>query len=448
MASTLFPPDFIWGAATSAFQIEGSPLADGAGPSNWQAFCHEPGRVINNDHGDLACDHYRRYPEDIRLMQEIGLGAYRFSINWARIFPEGRGRLNVAGLDFYKRLLDKLEVAGITPYVTLHHWDYPLALSERGGWQERDSAPWFADYSAAIFQALGTRISHWSTFNEPWVMVHEGYVAGSHPPGVTDMTKARVATHNILRAHGMAVQAFRAETQGEIGIVVNLEPKDPASDSALDLAATRRADAWMNRQFLDPLLLGHYPEELEELWGNTGQPIAEEDFRLIQTPIDFVGINYYSRSVVRNAPQNAPFRTDRVEPLAERTTDMGWEIFPEGLTRCLLWVKDRYGEIPLYITENGAAFDDGPNAEGRITDQRRTNYFRSHLLAAHKAIAAGAPLKGYFAWSLLDNFEWAFGYAKRFGLIHVDFKTQTRTLKDSAHFYREVIQTGGANLEE
>lgn len=303
MASTLFPPDFIWGAATSAFQIEGSPLADGAGPSNWQAFCHEPGRVINNDHGDLACDHYRRYPEDIRLMQEIGLGAYRFSINWARIFPEGRGPLNVAGLDFYKRLLDKLEVAGITPYVTLHHWDYPLALSERGGWQERDSAPWFADYSAAIFQALGTRISHWSTFNEPWVMVHEGYVAGSHPPGVTDMTKARVATHNILRAHGMAVQAFRAETQGEIGIVVNLEPKDPASDSALDLAATRRADAWMNRQFLDPLLLGHYPEELEELWGNTGQPIAEEDFRLIQTPIDFVGINYYSRSVVRNAPK-------------------------------------------------------------------------------------------------------------------------------------------------
>ena len=339
-----------------------------------------------------------------------------------------------------------METAGIAPYVTLHHWDSPLALSERGGWQERDSAPWFADYAQVVFQHLGTQVSHWSTFNEPWVMVHEGYVAGSHPPGLTNMAAARQATHNILRAHGLAVQAFRAEAQGEIGIVVNLEPKDPASDSALDLAATRRADAWMNRQFLDPLFLGHYPEELEDIWGASSTPFAEADFRLIQTPIDFLGINYYSRSVVRDAPRSAPFRTDRVEPLAEKTTDMGWEIFPEGLTRCLLWVQSRYGEIPLYITENGAAFNDGPNSEGRITDQRRMNYFRSHLIAAHKALEAGAPLKGYFAWSLLDNFEWAFGYAKRFGLIHVDFETQTRTLKDSAHFYREVIESAGTHL--
>jgi len=448
MASTLFPADFVWGAATSAFQIEGSPLADGAGPSNWQAFCHQPGRVVNDDHGDLACDHYRRYPEDIKLMQEMGLDAYRFSLNWARILPEGRGRLNTAGLDFYKRLLDTLEHAGITPYVTLHHWDYPLALSERGGWRERDSAPWFADYAAVVFQHLGSRVLHWSTFNEPWVMVHEGYVAGSHPPGLSHMAAAREATHNILRGHGLAVQAFRAEAKGEIGIVVNLEPKDPASDSAADLAATRCADAWMNRQFLDPLFLGHYPKELESLWGTSTEQFSEEDFLLIQTPIDYLGINYYSRSVVRDAPHNQPFRFDRMEPPAERTTDMGWEIFPEGLTRCLLWVKERYGEIPLYITENGAAFDDGPNAEGRITDQRRTHYFRDHLLAAHAAIAAGAPLKGYFAWSLLDNFEWAFGYAKRFGLIHVDFETQTRTLKDSAHFYREVIETAGAKLHD
>ena len=448
MATTLFPADFVWGAATSAFQIEGSPLADGAGPSNWQAFCHQPGRVINNDHGDVACDHYRRYPDDIRLMQAIGLQAYRFSLNWSRILPNGRGALNVAGLDFYKRLLDALESAGIAPYVTLHHWDYPLALSERGGWLERDSAPWFADYAAQVFQHLGGRIQHWSTFNEPWVMVHEGFVAGSHPPGLTDIRLAREATHNILRAHGLAVQAFRAETQGEIGIVVNLEPKDSASDSALDLAATHRADAWMNRQFLDPLFLGRYPEELEEIWGASTEAFAEEDFRLIQTPIDFLGINYYSRSIVRDAPLSAPFRTDRVEPPLEKTTDMGWEIFPEGLTRCLLWVTSRYGEIPLYITENGAAFDDGPNTEGRVTDQRRINYFRRHLIAARQAIEAGAPLKGYFAWSLLDNFEWAFGYAKRFGLIHVDFETQTRTLKDSALFYREVIESGGAHLVE
>ena len=445
-SSSLFPSDFIWGAATSAFQIEGSPLADGAGPSNWQAFCHQPGRIVNDDHGDLACDHYRRYPDDIRLMCEMGLGAYRFSINWARILPEGRGPLNIPGLDFYKRILDELEKSGIAPYVTLHHWDYPLALSDKGGWLERDSAPWFADYAALLFRQLGDRIQNWSTFNEPWVIVHEGFVAGSHPPGLQNVRSAGDATHNILRAHGLAVQAFRAEGKGEIGIVVNLEPKYPASDCREDSEATARADAWMNRQFLDPIFLGTYPEELLEIWGVDEKVFDPADLKLIQTPIDFVGINYYSRSVVRDAPLSPPFRSDRVRQTQSKHTDMDWEIYPEGLYRCLTWVTERYGDIPLFITENGAAFDDGPGSDGKINDQRRIEYFRSHLLAAHKAMTAGVPLKGYFAWSLLDNFEWAFGYAKRFGLIHVDFATQERTLKESAGFYRDVIATKGEAL--
>lgn len=446
VSSVLFPPDFVWGAATSAFQIEGSPLADGAGASNWQAFCHQPGRIVNNDHGDIACDHYQRYKEDIELMRQMGLKAYRFSINWARILPEGRGAINLRGLDFYKRILDELDTAGIVPYATLHHWDYPLALGEKGGWLERDSAPWFADYAALLFQQLGDRIQNWATFNEPWVIVHEGYVAGSHPPGLTDHRTAQKATHNILRAHGLAVQAFRAEGQGDIGIVVNLEPKYPSSDQIQDLEATARADAWMNRQFLDPIFFGSYPEELLDIWGIGADLFDSDDFKLIQTPIDFVGINYYSRSVVCNAPQNQPFRADRVRQSQSKHTDMDWEIYPEGLHRCLTWVTERYGQIPLFVTENGAAFDDGPDTEGKIHDQRRIEYFRNHLLAAHKAMTSGVPLKGYFAWSLLDNFEWAFGYAKRFGLIHVDFDTQQRTPKDSAHFYRDVIQSGGAAL--
>ena len=444
--STLFPADFVWGAATSAFQIEGSPLADGAGPSNWQAFCHQPGRIVNDDHGEIACDHYHRYADDVGLMQQLGIGAYRFSLNWARILPNGRGPLNASGIDFYKRLLDTLENAGIQSFATLHHWDYPLALDEKGGWQNRDSSAWFADYAAVLFRQLGDRITSWATFNEPWVIVHEGFVAGTHPPGLQNLLAARSATHNILRGHGMAVQAFRAESKGDIGIVVNLEPKYPASDQATDQEATKRADAWMNRQFLDPIFLGSYPDELEGIWGVPSNTFDPMDLRLIQTPIDFVGINYYSRSVVRNAPRVPHFLAERVEQTSAPATDMGWEIYPEGLSDCLSWVTERYGEIPLYITENGAAFDDGPDEEGRIHDTRRVDYFRSHLLAAHRALQNGVPLRGYFAWSLLDNFEWAFGYAKRFGLIHVDFETQARTLKNSAHFYREVIESSGTIL--
>jgi beta-glucosidase len=442
-----FPPGFVWGAATSAYQIEGSPLADGAGPSNWHRFSHTPGNISNNDHGDLACDHYNRYADDVALMREIGLKAYRFSIAWNRILPEGRGTLNEKGLDFYRRLLDRLHEAGIQPSVTLHHWDLPLALDDQGGWTNPDSAYWFADYAHTLFKALSGQVRQWATLNEPWVIVHEGHLQGSHPPGLRALPKARLATHNLLRGHGFAVQAFRADGgEGEIGLVVNLEPKYAASEQPEDQAAMTRMHAWMNRQYLDPVFLGHYPEELADLHGRSFADFPEEDFRVIQTPIDFLGINYYSRSVVKSAPGLLPFQADRVRQDHLPHTAMDWEVFPEGLKSCLLWIKRRYGEMPLYITENGGAFDDPAPVKSRVADADRVAYLRDHLLAVQEAIAEGVNLKGYFAWSLLDNFEWAFGYSKRFGLIHVDYATQTRTLKDSALFYRRVIDSHGAEL--
>lgn len=434
-----FPEHFLWGAATSAYQIEGSPLADGAGPSNWHRFSHLPGAILNGDHGDVACDHYRRYAEDVDLMRRMGLQAYRFSIAWSRIFPEGRGKPNPRGLDFYRRLLEKLHEAGIQPFVTLHHWDLPLALDELGGWANRDCAAWFGDYAQQVFHALGDQASHWTTLNEPWVIVHEGYVEGRHPPGLRSLPQARLAAHNLLRGHALAVQAFRADGQGQIGLVVNLEPKYAASEQSEDRAAMARMHAWMNRHFLDPVFLGRYPEELGDIYGSTPAPFPEDDFRLIQEPIDFLGINYYSRGVVGHASHAHPFRAESVRQHHARHTTMDWEVYPEGLKECLLWIKRRYGEIPLYITENGAAFDDPEPIEGRIMDTDRIDYLRRHIHAAGAALAEGVNLRGYFAWSLFDNFEWAFGYSQCFGLVHIDHSQQNRTLKDSARFYQTVI---------
>lgn len=443
-----FPSSFIWGAATSAYQIEGSPLADGAGPSNWHRFSHLPGAIMNGDHGDVACDHYRRYAEDVDLMRQMGLQAYRFSIAWSRIFPEGRGKPNPKGLDFYRRLLDSLNAAGIQPFVTLHHWDLPLALEALGGWANRDCAAWFGDYAQHVFHVLGDQANHWMTLNEPWVIVHEGYVTANHPPAMCSLPQARLAAHNLLRGHAMAVQAFRADGNGQIGLVVNLEPKHAASEQPDDRAATTRMHAWMNRHFLDPVFLGHYPGELEDIYGTGLAPFPEDDFRLIREPIDFLGINYYSRGVVRHSPRALPFRAEHVRQQDARHTAMDWEVYPDGLKECLLWIKHRYGEIPLYITENGAAFDDPEPFDGRIMDADRIDYLRGHLLAAGAAMAEGVNLQGYFAWSLFDNFEWAYGYSKRFGLIHIDPAQQKRTLKESARVYEAVIHNRCVSIVE
>lgn len=442
-----FPDNFLWGAATSAHQIEGSPLADGAGPSHWHVFAQEPGRIANGDTAEIACDHYRRYAEDVELMRRMGLKAYRFSVAWGRVFPEGRGRLNQKGLDFYLKLVDALLDAGIEPFLTLYHWDLPAALETQGGWANRDCADWFADYAQTLYRALEGRVRYWTTLNEPWVVVHEGYVKGTHAPGKVSLREAPHATHNLLRGHALAVQAFRADGKGEIGLVVNLEPKYAASEDRADLEARNRAHAYMNRQYLDPVLLGSYPEEMVELFGSHWPQFPPEDLRLLREPFDFLGINYYSRSVNRAEPTEAPTGAAPVRQAAEYT-EMGWEVYPDGLRETLAWVKRRYGDMPLYVTENGAAFADPRPAGGRVDDERRIRYLREHLRAAQEATGAGVDLRGYFAWSLLDNFEWSFGYSKRFGLIYVDPDTRERIPKASADFYREVIQSAGEVLQK
>ncbi|HKW79752.1 MAG TPA: GH1 family beta-glucosidase [Casimicrobiaceae bacterium] len=442
-----FPPGFLWGSATSAYQIEGSPLADGAGPSVWQRFCHTPNRIRDGDTGDVACDHYRRYREDIALMRELGLNAYRFSIGWSRVLPQGRGAINAAGLDFYERLADTLLENGIEPMATLFHWDLPAALDDRGGWLNPDIAHWFADYAAAVFRRLDGKVKLWSTLNEPWVVADGGYLHGVLAPGHRNRFEAPLATHHLLRAHGAAVQAYRGEGRHRIGVVVNLEPKHPASQDAADRAAAARADAYMNRQYLDPLLLGRYPDEMGEIFGDAWPRWPVQDLALIRQPIDFVGINYYTRSVTRFDRDAWPLEAAAVRQQRTTYTQTDWEVFPQGLSEVLLQVSQRYGHPPLYITENGAAFPDPPAAtRGRVADPLRVDYLERHIRAAHAAIEGGVDLRGYFVWSLLDNFEWAHGYSKRFGIVHVDYATQQRTLKDSARRYAEIVASRGRVL--
>ena len=442
-----FPAGFLWGAATAAYQIEGSPLADGAGPNIWHRFSHTAGRTHEGHTGDVACDHYRRADEDVALMRELGLDAYRFSIAWARILPEGRGRVNPAGLAFYDRLVDRLLASSIQPFVTLYHWDLPAALDDRGGWLNPDIAGWFAEYARVVFEALGDRVTTWVTLNEPWVITDAGYLTGVHAPGHANLFEAPLAAHNLLRAHGAAVQAYRSVRRDRIGIVVNLEPKDPSSQSPEDLAATQRADVYMNYQYLEPVFKGRYPEGLAEIYGEAWPRFSEDDMAQICQPIDFLGINYYTRGVMQNDPATPPVRARRVTVEGGWCTETGWEVAPESLTRCLCWVTERYGRIPIYVTENGAAIADPPTAiDGTVEDPLRVDYYRRHLTAAYRAMERGVDLRGYFAWSLLDNYEWACGYSKRFGLIHVDYATQKRTIKASGRFYREVIRTNGAVL--
>jgi beta-glucosidase len=436
-----FPNEFLWGAATSAYQIEGSPLADGAGPSIWHRFSHTPNYVLNNDTGDTACDHYRRWAADVRLMKELGLRAYRFSISWSRILPHGTGRVNTRGLGFYDRLVDALLEQGIEPMVTLYHWDLPAALDDRGGWLNRDIADWFADYARVVYRKLDGRVKKWVTLNEPWVVTDGGYLFGVLAPGHRNFFEAPLATHNTLRAHAAGVQAYRAEGRHEIGLVVNLEPKYPASDDPRDVAATARADAYMNRQYLDPALLGSYPEELRTIFGEAWPEFPAEDMKAIQQPIDFVGINYYTRSVTRDDPHALPVRAGRVKQTRHAHTELDWEVWPQSLTDVLLWVTKRYGPLPLYVTENGAAFYDPPSSADLADDTLRTWYLRNHLRAVRRAMSEGADVRGYFVWSLLDNFEWSAGFSKRFGIVHVDYATQERTIKASGRFYSKVIES-------
>ncbi|GII84979.1 beta-glucosidase [Sphaerisporangium siamense] len=455
-----FPPGFVWGAATSAYQIEGATDIDGRGRSIWDTFVREPGRVVNGDHADLAVDHYHRYRDDVALMAELGLTAYRFSVSWPRIMPQGSGRVNQAGLDFYRRLVDELLGRGIEPYLTLYHWDLPQVLEDAGGWPERDTALRFADFTACVHEALGDRVRHWTTVNEPWCAAFVGYASGEHAPGRREPAAAVRAAHHLNLAHGLAVQAIRArDPQARIGGSVNLYAVTPATGAPADLDAARRVDGLQNRFFLDALLKGSYPEDVvADLAGVTGFGFVRDgDMEVVSTPFDMLMVNYYSRYTVSGSAEGsasasaAPTGAGSPWPGSEDVgfvrsgrpvTSMGWEIDEFGLYEVLQRVALNYPAIPLVVSENGAAFDDVVSG-GVVDDRERVAYLHAHLRACHAAIAAGVPLRGYFAWSLMDNFEWAWGYGKRFGLVHVDYDTLVRTPKASARWYSRAIRRGG-----
>ncbi|MGP3971034.1 GH1 family beta-glucosidase [Streptomyces sp. 6N223] len=451
-----FPDGFAWGTATASYQIEGAVAEDGRAPSVWDTFAHTPGKVQAGDTGDVACDHYHRYPEDIALLAELGVTHYRFSLAWPRVQPTGRGRLNPGGVDFYSRVVDGLLERGITPWVTLFHWDLPQALEDAGGWPSRDTALRFAEYAAAIHERLGDRVRDWTTHNEPWCAAFLGYADGHHAPGRTDAGDAVRAAHHLLLGHGLAVGALREQGARHLGITLNLYPVDAASASEADADAARRIDGLMNRLFLDPVLRGSYPDDvLKDLTsvtdaGHAGH-VRDGDLAAIGAPLDFLGVNYYSRHVVRagtarpGRPSHWPGAEDVefVRRPGVPVTEMGWAIDPEGLYEMLTRVTREYGPRPVYVTENGAAFDDRVAEDGTIRDEARRAYLDSHFRAAHRALADGVDLRGYFVWSLMDNFEWAHGYSKRFGLVHVDFATQRRTMKDSGRWFAAVTRANG-----
>lgn len=441
-----FPEGFLWGAATSAYQIEGSPLADGAGASIWHQFSHTPGRIANDDNGDVACDHYNRYLEDVSLIKEIGLQSYRFSVSWGRVLPEGKGQVNPKGLAFYDRLVDELLESGIQPMATLYHWDLPAALEDKGGWLNPDSSLWFADYAQVLFDALDDRVERWLTLNEPWVIGHLGYWKGIFAPGHQNLYYLAQANHNLLRAHAAATHTYRATGKHQIGLAVNFEAKHPASDHPDDIAAAKREEAEMNQQYLDVVFFGRYPEALPALYGDDWPNWNPEEVEALQVQPDFLGINYYTRVLIQNHHETPFLQTRWNKHPTNPRTHFDWEVYPDGLREILCWIKDRYGSLPMYVTENGAAFDDPPKANGHIHDEQRVDFLRQHFKAAHEAIQQGVDLKGYHVWSLLDNFEWASGYDMRFGIVHVDFETQQRTLKDSARFFQNVIRTNGASV--
>jgi len=427
-----FPSDFVWGAATAAYQVEGAATEDGRGESIWDRFSATPGNVANGDTGAIACDTYHRYAEDIRLMRTLGIGAFRLSVAWPRILPEGRGPVNRAGLDFYDRLVDDLLANGLDPYVTLYHWDLPQALEENGGWPVRDTVDAFTEYTEVVVARLGDRVRHWITQNEPWVISWLGYGLGVHAPGRTSDSDALAAGHHILLAHGRAAEVLRREApDSEVGIAVDLVPMYPFSDTEADIEAAHREDGFRNRWFLDAVLGRGYPEDMLERYAEILPPIADGDLETIAAPLDFLGINYYTRNVVRAG-------VGEVATEGAEHTDMGWEVYPDGLRDLLVRLHAEYELPDLYITENGAAFPDSRN-NGTVPDPRRIAYLGDHLDAVASAIADGVPVRGYFLWSLLDNFEWAFGYSRRFGIVYVDFETLERVPKDSFAWYRDFI---------
>jgi beta-glucosidase len=439
-----FPADFLWGAATAAYQIEGATDEDGRGRSIWDTFSHTPGRVRDGDTGDVAADHYHRSRDDVALMASLGLTAYRFSTSWPRVQPDGRGPANQRGLDFYRRLVDQLLGNGIEPWLTLYHWDLPEQLEQAGGWPERDTALRFAEYAELVVGALGDRVRFWTTLNEPWCSAFLGYASGDHAPGRHDPAASLAAVHHLLLGHGLAVPALRAGGAEQVGITLNLYPVHPAGDDPAVADAARRIDGLQNRIFLDPLFRGGYPDDVRtDLAGITDFGFERDgDEATIATALDLLGVNYYTPHVVGTSPFPGAAVAGLHAPQGPATA-MGWGVHPPGLTEVLTRLHREYPGVPLYVTENGAAYDDEVSPDGAVHDPDRTSYVAGHLDACAAAIDAGVPLRGYFVWSLLDNFEWAHGYSKRFGVVHVDYATQERRVKDSGRWYADFIRRHG-----
>lgn len=437
-----YPRNFLWGAATAAYQIEGAWNEDGKGESIWDRFTHTEGTIKNSDTGDIACDHYHRLDEDIALMKELGLEAYRFSISWPRIFPEGKGLVNLAGLDFYNRLVEKLLDAKILPFVTLYHWDLPQKLQEIGGWTNREVSSHFSDYAAVLAKHLGDRVKNWITINEPWVIANLGHRTGEMAPGIRDEKLALQVAHHLLVAHGKATQALRADNaRAQVGIALDMRPTAPASDSREDVEAAWKTWSKEASWFLDPLFKAYYPPDIWTEYGTKVPKVKPRDMSVISQNLDFLGINYYTRTVCSKdgAVTDIP---------GSKYTEMGWEITPEAFGKMLVEISQEYKLPPIYITENGAAFDDAVSPDGSVEDYNRLAYLRDHLLQARMAMEEGVDLGGYFVWSLMDNFEWALGFSKRFGIIRVDYDTLNRTIKKSGHWYSQVIKNNGFASEK
>lgn len=445
MKGTIFPKGFMWGAATSSYQIEGAWDEDGKGESVWDFYCHELKLAKDGDTGDVSIDHYHRYREDVKIMKELGLRTYRFSICWPRVIPAGIGEVNQKGIAFYNSLVDELLDAGIEPVICLYHWDYPKALMDKGGWSGRESVDWFVDYAEVCFQAFGDRVKNWLTLNEPWVDAYAAqFMLGK--PSIKGMTRATSAAHHYNVCSAKAIRSFREMVPGgKVGVALNLSPVYPDTDSDEDLAAVKRYDGFVNRWFLDPMVKGEYPEDMLAFYQDRfGVPdIIAEDMEVIKNnPMDFIGVNYYSRRVVKASDQEPVLDVEPVENKDDTWATNG-EVYPDGLHDLLVRLDQDYGHPVLWITENGASFGDDEIIDGKIPDTRRQDYLLRHFQAAHRAISQGANLQRYYVWSVFDNFEWVFGYSRRFGIIHVDYETQKRTWKDSARWYQGVIKNNG-----
>ncbi|HEY5586528.1 MAG TPA: GH1 family beta-glucosidase [Ruminiclostridium sp.] len=448
MLKLAFPKGFLWGAATAAYQIEGAYNEDGKGESIWDRFSMYSGNIKNGDTGKIACDHYHLYEKDIEIMKELGLNTYRFSISWPRIFPDGKGKPNIKGLDFYKKLIGKLLENNIKPSITLYHWDLPQKLQDIGGWANREVVDYFEQYAGYVFNEFRDINALWVTHNEPAVSVMSGYWHGSFAPGVKDPSAAIAASHNMLLSHGKAVQTFRKlGISGEIGIVLNIWPNYPGTDKAEDIEAANRVNESSTNWYIDPILKAKYPENILKFYKEKLilPEITDEDMKLISQPIDFLGVNYYSSNFIKNSPGTGFFDADCV-PVYYAITDFDWPIYPEGLYDVLIEINKLSPGLKLFVAENGATFKDVIDRNGNIEDVQRLDYLHRHFAQAHRAIEAGVNLAGYYVWSLMDNFEWAQGFSKRFGIVYTDFKTQQRIIKKSGHWFKEVINNNGIEL--